>query len=93
MAIKIPSELRTFATLHSDVEAVVQRCGVDTYDLILIDLEGEWVRGVFPSKEAAGEAASQLGVRLHDGWDDDRLTRRMNRNDPWNEPGGRRRAL
>ena len=93
MTTRIPSELRAFATLRTDVEAVVQRCGASTYDLILIDLQGDWTRAVFPSKEAAEWAASDLGVRLHDGWDDDRLTRRMNKNDPWNQPGGTRRAL
>ena len=71
----------------------MQRCGLDTYDLILIDLQGDWTRGVFPSQEAAEAAAADLEVPLHHGWDDDRLTRRMNKNDPWNEPGGRRRGL
>jgi hypothetical protein len=89
----VPGELRQFATLQPDVEAVIQRCGLDTYDLLLIDLDGNWTRWVFPSQEAAASVAADLDVPVHDGWDDDRLTRRMAKNDPWNEPGGRRRAL
>ena len=91
--MRIPGELRTFATLRPDVEAVLQRCGAGTYDLILIDLDGDWVRAVFPSQEEAESAADDLGVPLHQGWDDPRLARRMNTSDPWNEPGGHRRAL
>lgn len=91
--MRIPGELREFATLRPDVEAVLQRCGAATYDLILIDLEGDWTRAVFASQEEAEAAAADLGVPLHHGWDDDRLVRRMNKNDPWNEPGGHRRAL
>jgi len=93
VTIRIPAELRSFATLQPDVEAVLQRCGAATYDLLLIDLDGNWVRGVFPSEDEAAAAADLLGVPLHHGWDDDRLARRMGKNDPWNEPGGRRRAL
>ena len=38
--------------------------------------------------------AGDLGVRLHHGWqEDDRMARRMNKRDHWNEPDGQRRAL
>jgi hypothetical protein len=90
--VRTPSDLRTFAILRQDVEAVLQRCGLDTYDLILIDLAGDWTRWVFPSEELAEAAAADLGVRLHRSWDD-RMVRRMNRRDHWNDPGGQRRAL
>jgi hypothetical protein len=93
VGIRIPADLRTFATLKPDVEAVVQRCGAETFDLLLIDLDGNWTRWIFPSQEDAEAVAEALGVPLHHGWDDDRLTRRMTKNDPWNEPGGDRRAL
>ena len=92
VSVRIPGELRIFATLRPDVEAVVQRCGAGTFDLVLIDLDGNWTREVFASQEEAEAVAGELGVPLHHGWDDDRLTRRMGMNDPWNEPGGRRRA-
>jgi hypothetical protein len=87
-----PTELRRFAMLRSDVEAVLQRCGRDTWDLVLIDVDGNWTRWVFVSRAAAEAAAEDLGVPLHDAWDA-RMTQRMNRRDHWGEPGGQRRAL
>ena len=39
-----PLELRRFAQLRSDVEAVLQRCGLGTYDLVLTDALGNWTR-------------------------------------------------
>jgi hypothetical protein len=92
MAVRTPSELRQFVTYRQDVEALLQRCGVDTFDLLLIDLEGNWTRWVFASEEEAVAVADNLGVPLHRGWDD-RMTRRMNKRDHWNEPGGQKRAL
>jgi hypothetical protein len=88
-----PRELRDFAKLHREVEAVVQRCGGETFDLLLIDVEGNWTRAVVPSEEEAEAISRDLGVDLRRGWDDPRLARRMNRRDHWGEPGGRRRAL
>jgi hypothetical protein len=86
------AELRRFAQLRPDVEAVLQRCGLRTFDLVLIDGEGNWTRWVFASEEAAAAAAEDLEVPLHRGWDD-RMAKRMNRRDHWNEPGGQKRAL
>jgi len=93
MRTKITSDLRQFAMIQPEVEAVVQRIGRDTWDLVLIDVDGNWNRGVYESKEQAEAAASELGVPVHDGWDDDRLAKRMNRRDHWNSPGGQHRAL
>jgi hypothetical protein len=92
VAVRIPSELRRFAQLRPDVEAVLQRCGLDTYDLLLIDLDGNWTRWVFPSDGLARAVAEDLEVPLHEGWDD-RMAKRMNKRDHWNEPGGQRRGL
>jgi hypothetical protein len=92
MAARTPTELRQFVLLRPDVEAVLQRCGLDTYDLLLIDLDGNWTRWVFTTEEGAVAVAGDLEVRLHRGWDD-RMTKRMNQRDHWNEPGGQRRAL
>jgi hypothetical protein len=89
---KSPVELRRFVALRTDVEAVLQRCGRDTYDLLLIDGQGNWTRWVFTSEEAAKGAAQDLEVPLHEGWDE-RMSRRMNRRDHWNVPGGQKRAL
>jgi hypothetical protein len=92
VALRIPRELRQFVTYRPDVEALLQRCGLDTYDLLLIDLDGNWTRGVFPSEEEAVAAVDMLGVPLHRGWDT-RMTRRMNKRDHWNEAGGQKRGL
>lgn len=85
-------ELRRFAAERTGVEAVVQRCGRETFDLVLVDADGNWTRWVFESKEAAEAAADDLGVSVSEGWSED-LAKRMNRRDHWNAPGGQRRAL
>ncbi len=79
--------------LHGDVEAVIQRCGLNTWDCVLIDVDGNWTRAVFPSAEVAEDACRDLEVPVHRGWDDPRMARRMGRRDHWNDPGGQRRAL
>lgn len=93
MAAKVRSEVRRFAMLSDDPEAVIQRIGRDTWDCILIDVGGDWVREVFPSQEAAEEACRRVGVRYQVGWEGQRLAQRMNRRDHWGEPGGQRRAV
>jgi hypothetical protein len=93
MAVKVPVDFQRFAMLRDDVEAVIQRCGLNTFDCVLIDVEGNWTRAVFPSKEVAEEACRTLDIRVHDGWEDLRMAQRMNRRDHWGEPGGQRRAL
>jgi hypothetical protein len=93
MRAKVPSDLRQFAMVRPEVEAVIQRIGLDTWDLLLIDVDGNWDRGVFESKEQAQSVAEALGVPAHDGWDDDRMAKRMNKRDNWNVPGGQKRAL
>ena len=85
-------ELRDFVSSHEGVEALVQRVGRDTFDLILVDAEGNWTRAVFDAKEEAEAAAKGLDLQPHDGWTDG-LAKRMNRRDHWNRPGGQRRAL
>jgi hypothetical protein len=89
---RAPSVLREFAKLHPEVEAVLQHVGVRTWDLVLIDVTGLWVRDVFESEEAAASTCRELGIRLHRGWDDPRMARRMNARDHWNSPDGQRRA-
>jgi hypothetical protein len=87
------SRLRRFAILHPQVEGVVQRCGRETVDVVLVDVAGNWERAVARSEDEAQAIARDLGVRLHDGWDDVRLARRMNALDVWSAPEGHRRAL
>ena len=93
MTARAPNGLRDFAKLHREVEAVLQHVGLRTWDLVLVDVDGLWVRDEFASEEDARAACRELGIRMHQGWDDPRLARRMNARDHWNRPGGQRRAL
>lgn len=93
MAVKAPTDFQRFAILHEDVEAVIQRCGLNTVDCVLIDVEGNWTRAVFPSPEVAEEVCRDLEIPVHQGWDEPRLAQRMNRRDHWGVAGGQRRAL
>ncbi|MGH2658332.1 MAG: hypothetical protein ACRDHS_01405 [Actinomycetota bacterium] len=93
MSVGASSTLREFVKLHPEVEAVVQHVGLRTWDLLLIDVDGNWVRDEFPSEEHAEAACGELGIRMHRGWDDSRMVMRLRRRDHWNRPGGQRRAL
>jgi hypothetical protein len=73
------------------VEAVLQRSGTGTWDLVLIDIRGNWTRWVFTSDSVAEAVVQDLEIPLHRGWDD-RMSKRMNDRDHWNVPGGQRRA-
>ena len=88
-----PARLRRFAMLHQQVEGVVQRCGRETFDVLLVDVQGNWERAVVASVEDARGMGRDLGVRLRDGWNDARLARRMNGRDHWTGSGGQRRAV
>ncbi len=92
MRVRIPGDVRDFVKMRMDVEAVIQRIGRETWDLVVIDPDGNWTRGVFPSKEMARAAAEKLGIRANDGWNE-RMAQRMNRRDHWGVPGGQRRAM
>lgn len=94
MAAKIPGDFRRFAMLGEDVEAVIQRSGLNTVDCVLVDVEGNWTRSVFPSADMAKEACREFGIPTHDGWESEpRMVRRMNKRDHWGDPGGQKRAL
>ncbi|HET9722809.1 MAG TPA: hypothetical protein VFR44_03075 [Actinomycetota bacterium] len=92
MTVRPAGRLLDFVKLRPEVEAVLQHVGRQTWDLLLISVDGTWVREEYPSVEAAEAAARALGLRVHHGWDDPRVTRRMAR-DHWGTPGGQRRAL
>jgi hypothetical protein len=93
MTPRAPNGLRDFVKLHREVEGVLQHVGLRTWDLVLIDVDGLWVRDEFASEEDAEATCRELGIRMHRDWDDPRLARRMNARDHWNRPGGQRRAL
>jgi len=88
----VPKDLRRFLEDRSGVEAVLQRTGRRTYDLVFVDAGGEWTHWVVPSPDAARDLAAAAGVTLHESWSDD-LARRMSERDPWSDPKGSRRAL
>jgi hypothetical protein len=90
---RAPNALRDFAKLHPEVEAVLQHVGLRTWDLVLVDVNGLWVRDELESEESAEAVCRELGIRLHRGWDEPRIARRMNARDHWNTPDGQRRAL
>lgn len=93
MSPRASGRLIDFVKLRPEVEAVIQHVGRETWDLVLISVDGTWVREEFPSVETAEAVASGLGVRSQRGWDDPRMARRMNARDHWNTPDGQRRAL
>lgn len=82
-----------FAGKAKDVEGVLQRVGAGTYDLILIDADGNWERAVLASDEAARSFCLARDIPLHEGWDDPDLARRINSLDSWATPGAKRRAV
>jgi hypothetical protein len=90
--VAAPGRLRDFAKMHPDLEAVLQHVGRDTWDLLLIAVDGTWVRDEFPTAGAAEAACRELDLRLNRDWEDPRIARRMNRRDHWNTPEGQRRA-
>jgi hypothetical protein len=91
--VRVASSLREFVKLRPQVEGVLQHVGRETWDLMLIDATGDWVRDVFPAPEVARAVAERLGIRVHEGWDDARIARRMHNRDHWSTPDGQRRAL
>jgi len=91
--LRIDPSMREFVKLRPQVEAVVQHVGLDTWDLLLVDASGLWVRDVYASEDTAREAAARLGIAAHDGWGDPRIGRRIQARDHWATPDGQRRAL
>jgi len=92
-AVRAPNALRDFVKLRPEVEAVLQHVGLRTWDLVLVDATGLWVRDEFEDEEAAEAVCRELGIRVHRGWDDPRIVRRMGARDHWNTPDGQRRGL
>ena len=89
---RTPSALREFVKMRPEVEGVLQHVGLRTWDLVLIDVTGLWVRDEFETEDDAEAAGRELGIRIHRGWDDPRMTRRMAARDHWRTPDGQRRA-
>jgi len=90
-AAGVPKDLRRFLTGREGVEAVLQRAGHRTYDVVFVDAAGEWTHWVVESPDAARALAGAASVTLHESWSEE-LARRMSEHDPWTDPQGRRRA-
>jgi len=59
-ASKVPYHLVEFVKLHPQVEGVIQHVGLQTWDLLLVDVTGLWDREEFAT-EAAARAACRTG--------------------------------
>jgi hypothetical protein len=88
----VPKDLGRFLEGRSDVEAVLQRVGHRTFDVVFVDGAGDWTHWVVESEEAAEELAQAAAVPLRREWTD-ALSRRVNDRDPWSDPRGQHRAL
>ena len=53
--------------MHREVEAVLQHVGRRTWDVVLIDLEGSWVRDGSKTWRRPRRSGS---IRMHRSWED-----------------------
>lgn len=88
----VPKDLARFLEGRTDVEAVLQRVGHRTFDVVFVDGAGDWTHWVVESEEVATDLAQAAGVPLNTEWTD-ALSRRVNDHDPWSDPRGQRRGL
>jgi hypothetical protein len=93
VSVRAPRRLHEFVALHPDVEAVLQHVGLRTWDLVLVDLSGLWVREEVRSEAEAEALCADLRIRLSRGWEDARIARRMAARNHWTTSDGQRRAL
>lgn len=77
MAGSAPADAaRAFAASRPGVEAVVQRIGLRTAQVVLVAGNGEWTRVVVPSVDEGRALCSALGIEARDAWTDP-VRRRM----------------
>jgi len=69
-------EAVTFSQERPGTEAVTQRIGARSAQVILVAPSGEWLREVVPSLEEAHSLCERLGVAAHDTWPEE-LRRKM----------------
>ena len=62
------TEALEFVKTREDVEAVIERIGYHTTQVILVAVNGEWLRFVVSSPEIAQRIAKGLKVEAHEGW-------------------------
>ena len=66
-----PHDAAAFASARPGTEAVTQRIGARSAQVVLVAPSGEWTRTVTPSLEAARALCERLAVPCHDGWPDE----------------------
>jgi hypothetical protein len=88
----LPEKVERFVRHAEHVEAVLQRLGAGSYDLVFFDDRGNWERAVLPTEALARSICESLQVPVRDGWDDPELAQRVNGLDAWSTPGAKRRA-
>lgn len=93
MSASVPDKLERFARRGDDVIGVLQRVGAGTYDLLLIDAQGNWERAIVPNEAIARDFCVATHTPLHDGWDDPAIAQRVNSLNAWATEGAKRRAL
>ena len=77
--VDVSEELLRWADGRQGLDAVAVRIGLNGAQLLLVDGSGEWERWVFPSVDAAVDAASALGIPVHTGGYPEDVRLRMNR--------------
>lgn len=65
-----------FAQARPGVEAVLQRIGAHSAQLILVAPSGEWLRAVVESLEEGRSWCERFGIAHHETWPED-LRRKM----------------
>ena len=75
MAAKAETPLE-FINRKQDVEGAIMHIGGHTAQVVLVASDGEWLRYVVPSMEAAKTVCERLGIPSHEGYPD-HLRQRM----------------
>jgi hypothetical protein len=57
-----------FVTSREDVEASILRIGLNNTQVVLIAADGEWLRFVVKSPEAAASMCERLKIEAHDSF-------------------------
>lgn len=66
-----------FVSSREDVEGVIMHVGLNNTQVVLVAADGEWLRFVVPSMEAAREFCERLRITGHENAYPDHLKQRM----------------
>ncbi|MGH2813487.1 MAG: hypothetical protein ACRDI1_12375 [Actinomycetota bacterium] len=59
---------RQFVRTRKEVEASIMPIGLNTAQVILVAEDGEWLRFVVPSMDAARKMCERLKIQVHEGY-------------------------